>query len=98
MDIYGYEVEFEKAFHICNIIERITGRTIYHGDTHYNYNRVFEQMKADAKIKGRCGVLHFFACGKPHFAVVLQCRTYGKENRCLVYAVHEPFTPIQPDV
>ncbi len=50
MDIYEYEVDFEKAFDICNIIERITGREIHHGETHYNYDEVFEQMKVNAEL------------------------------------------------
>lgn len=50
------------------------------------------------KIKGQCGILHFSACGKPHFPRVLPCLAYDKENRCLVYAVHVPLTPCQPSV
>ena len=50
MDIYEYEVDFEKAADICNIIMRITGKPLYHGDTHYNYDAVFEQMEQDAAL------------------------------------------------
>ncbi len=50
MDIYEYEVDFDKAMDVCGIIQRITGREIRHGDTHYDYDEVFTQMEQDSAL------------------------------------------------
>ncbi len=50
MDIYEYEMDFNKAADICNIIVRITGRPLYHGDTHYSYDEVFVQMEHNSAL------------------------------------------------
>ena len=38
------ETNYTKALSVCNIMVRITGRTLHHGETDYDYSRVFDCM------------------------------------------------------
>lgn len=42
--MYTFDSTYTKALNVCGIIERITGRTLHHGETHYDYSEVFVCM------------------------------------------------------
>lgn len=47
---HNFNDSWDETLNVCSIFERITGKTLHHGETDYDLTPVYEQMERDMTL------------------------------------------------